>query len=139
MYVHVYLCIYVGYGLTALDDCKFHECVDLTDFERERIIVIRPPHGEVRTIWNIVLLMVTLSQYVCITQFTAMSYCISREIPYGIPFQLVSLVNVVEESKWVDKHVTIPVHYICVHTCIYILIALHFIMKYVILSQGCWN
>jgi AP-4 complex subunit mu-1 len=74
-----------GYGLTALDDCKFHECVDLTDFERDRIIVIHPPHGE----------------------FTAMTYCISREVPYGIPFQLMPFVNVIEEAKTVEINLSL--------------------------------
>ena len=42
------LCTHSAYTLVTLDDCKFHECVDLTEFERDRVIVIHPPDGEVR-------------------------------------------------------------------------------------------
>ena len=59
VYLHCMYCVrndtytvctrsFTGYGFTALDDCKFHECVDLTEFEKDRIIVIHPPHGEVK-------------------------------------------------------------------------------------------
>ena len=35
-----------GYGVTAIDDCSFHECVDATDFEAMRTLTIQPPDGE---------------------------------------------------------------------------------------------
>ena len=43
------ICLPIGaaYTLVTLDDCKFHECVDLTEFERDRVIIIHPPDGEV--------------------------------------------------------------------------------------------
>ena len=35
-----------SYGAVALDDCNFHECVDLTDFDDLRILSFQPPDGE---------------------------------------------------------------------------------------------
>ena len=32
---------------TGLDNCTFHESVDLTHFETTRTLVVRPPEGEV--------------------------------------------------------------------------------------------
>lgn len=49
----------------TLDDCKFHECVDLAEFERDRVIVIHPPDGEVcGCVWGEYCMGVTLSEYV---------------------------------------------------------------------------
>ena len=31
----------------VLDDCKFHECVNLSEFEHDKILHITPPDGEV--------------------------------------------------------------------------------------------
>jgi AP-4 complex subunit mu-1 len=35
-----------SYGGFVLDDATFHECVDLTAFENDRVLGIRPPDGE---------------------------------------------------------------------------------------------
>lgn len=35
-----------GYGMVTLDDCNFHECVDLRDFDDLRILSFIPPDGE---------------------------------------------------------------------------------------------
>ena len=35
-----------SYGMTVLDDCSFHECVDATDFESMKTLTINPPDGE---------------------------------------------------------------------------------------------
>ncbi|CAK4074110.1 unnamed protein product [Aphanomyces euteiches] len=35
-----------GYGQVVLDDCNFHECVQLDEFERDRVLVFTPPDGE---------------------------------------------------------------------------------------------
>ena len=31
----------------VLDDCKFHECVNLAEFEHDKVLHITPPDGEV--------------------------------------------------------------------------------------------
>lgn len=33
-------------GAVVLDDCNFHECVDLRDFESMKTLTINPPDGE---------------------------------------------------------------------------------------------
>merc|ERR1712083_234523 len=35
-----------GYGAVVLDDCNFHECVDLQDFSELRTLSFYPPDGE---------------------------------------------------------------------------------------------
>jgi len=35
-----------GYGAVVLDDCNFHECVDLQDFSEHRTLSFYPPDGE---------------------------------------------------------------------------------------------
>mmetsp|Transcript_24981 Transcript_24981/g.42707 ORF Transcript_24981/g.42707 Transcript_24981/m.42707 type:complete len:232 (-) Transcript_24981:72-767(-) len=35
-----------GYGCVELDNVNFHECVQLDKFEREKMLVLEPPHGE---------------------------------------------------------------------------------------------
>ncbi|OQR87251.1 AP-4 complex subunit mu-1 [Thraustotheca clavata] len=35
-----------SYGQVVLDDCNFHECVQLDEFERDRVLVFTPPDGE---------------------------------------------------------------------------------------------
>jgi len=35
-----------GYGAVLLDDCNFHECVDIQDFAILRTLSFRPPDGE---------------------------------------------------------------------------------------------
>ncbi|CAK4678837.1 unnamed protein product [Aphanomyces euteiches] len=34
------------YGQVVLDDCNFHECVQLDEFERDRVLSFTPPDGE---------------------------------------------------------------------------------------------
>ena len=36
-----------GYGAVVLDDCTFHENADMENFDRERILSITAPDGEV--------------------------------------------------------------------------------------------
>ena len=36
----------------VLDDCKFHECVNLSEFEQDKILHITPPDGEVDHVIN---------------------------------------------------------------------------------------
>jgi len=36
-----------GHSNVVLDDCKFHECVDLAEFEHDKVLHITPPDGEV--------------------------------------------------------------------------------------------
>lgn len=35
-----------NYGVTEIDDCNFHECAKLDDFENQRILSFVPPDGE---------------------------------------------------------------------------------------------
>eukprot|EP00920_Eleutheroschizon_duboscqi_P034466 GHVT01082687.1.p1 GENE.GHVT01082687.1~~GHVT01082687.1.p1 ORF type:complete len:371 (+),score=56.16 GHVT01082687.1:481-1593(+) len=35
-----------SYGKVHLDDCNFHECADLSEFEHSRSLIFRPPDGE---------------------------------------------------------------------------------------------
>uniref|UniRef100_A0A7S2TGB3 MHD domain-containing protein n=1 Tax=Lotharella oceanica TaxID=641309 RepID=A0A7S2TGB3_9EUKA len=35
-----------NYGVVGIDDCNFHECVRLDDFDSQRIISFHPPDGE---------------------------------------------------------------------------------------------
>lgn len=35
-----------SYGQVVLDDCNFHECVQLDEFERDRVLIFQPPDGE---------------------------------------------------------------------------------------------
>jgi len=36
----------VGHGMVEIDDCNFHECVKLEDFESLRLLSFKPPEGE---------------------------------------------------------------------------------------------
>ena len=36
----------VGSASVILDDCNFHECADLSEFEDQRILSLNPPDGE---------------------------------------------------------------------------------------------
>lgn len=38
---------YVLGSVICVDDCNFHECVNLGEFEHDRTLVLRPPDGEV--------------------------------------------------------------------------------------------
>lgn len=35
-----------GYGVLELDDCNFHECVNLEEWDGQRILTLTPPDGE---------------------------------------------------------------------------------------------
>lgn len=71
MPAHAAICLPIGaaYTLVTLDDCKFHECVDLTEFERDRVIIIHPPDGEVSSTSGrdtIVCVVIPISFVVCL-------------------------------------------------------------------------
>jgi AP-4 complex subunit mu-1 len=59
-------------GSVVLDDCNFHECVDLTDFEHQRILSFYPPDGE----------------------FSVMNYRITSD--YRVPFRIFPTITVDE-------------------------------------------
>jgi AP-4 complex subunit mu-1 len=65
-----------GYGILTLDDLTFHECVRLTDWERERTLTFRPPDGE----------------------FTVLNYRISSD-DFKIPFRIYPLVEEVGPDR----------------------------------------
>ncbi|KAJ4458358.1 Adaptor protein complex 4 (AP-4); mu subunit [Paratrimastix pyriformis] len=66
----------------VLDDCNFHECVKLEEFERERVLSLNPPIGE----------------------FTVMNYrimeCDGRPRDFRIPFRVVAFVDTVSTHKF---------------------------------------
>lgn len=35
-----------AYGQVVLDDCNFHDCIQLDEFERDRVLIFQPPDGE---------------------------------------------------------------------------------------------
>lgn len=35
-----------GYGVVEIDDCNFHQCVNLSNFDSKRILSFIPPDGE---------------------------------------------------------------------------------------------
>lgn len=35
-----------AFGQVVLDDCNFHDCVQLDEFQRERVLIFQPPDGE---------------------------------------------------------------------------------------------
>ena len=42
------LFVSLGYGSNSrLDECHFHDCVKLSEFKNNRMLVVRPPEGEV--------------------------------------------------------------------------------------------
>jgi len=36
----------IGHGVAHLDDCNFHECVNMDEFEKTKVISFSPPDGE---------------------------------------------------------------------------------------------
>eukprot|EP00039_Didymoeca_costata_P001126 m.49951 g.49951 ORF g.49951 m.49951 type:complete len:448 (+) comp10641_c0_seq1:128-1471(+) len=54
-------------SVICVDDCNFHECVNLGEFEHDRTLVLRPPDGE----------------------FTLMNYRISGNTQHALPFRVV--------------------------------------------------
>lgn len=58
-----------GYGAVTLDDCNFHECVDLTEFPDQRTLSLCPPDGE----------------------FAAMNYRITSD--FRVPFRVFPVVD----------------------------------------------
>lgn len=63
------------YGAVVLDDCNFHECVRLDDFESTRMLSLVPPDGE----------------------FTVMNYRVSGE--FRAPFRVFPLVEEMSHYK----------------------------------------
>lgn len=61
------------FGVVAVDDCNFHECIRLEEFEASRVLALRPPDGE----------------------FTVMNYRISGE--FRAPFRVFPFVSIVSE------------------------------------------
>ncbi|XP_058965992.1 uncharacterized protein [Pocillopora verrucosa] len=60
-----------------LDDCTFHESVDLTNFESTRTLLVNPPEGE----------------------FVVMKYRLSEANQSNLPFTLIAFVEENEDSK----------------------------------------
>ena len=44
--MHCFCCAGPGYGMIVLDDCNFHETVNVEAFESQRSITFQPPEGE---------------------------------------------------------------------------------------------
>jgi len=63
-----------------LDNCTFHESVDLSNFEATRTLVVKPPQGE----------------------FVAMKYRLSETVHSNLPFTLIAFVNEEENSKTLE-------------------------------------
>merc|ERR1712151_438537 len=64
-----------GYGAVTLDDCNFHECVDLDDFSDSRTLSFYPPDGE----------------------FAVMNYRITGE--FRVPFRIFPFFELVSPYK----------------------------------------
>ena len=62
-------------GSVVLDDCNFHECVDLRDFEAMKTLIINPPDGE----------------------FLVMNYRINWD--YQTPFRIYPFIDEVSQYK----------------------------------------
>lgn len=42
-----------GYsGSVVLDDCNFNECADISNFEKSRVLKIKPPEGDISMFSN---------------------------------------------------------------------------------------
>mmetsp|Transcript_4578 Transcript_4578/g.3083 ORF Transcript_4578/g.3083 Transcript_4578/m.3083 type:complete len:208 (+) Transcript_4578:729-1352(+) len=65
----------MGQGSVVLDDCSFHECVDLKDFEAMKTVAINPPDGE----------------------FLVMNYRINGEYP--APFRFYPYIDEISQYK----------------------------------------
>eukprot|EP00918_Siedleckia_nematoides_P065696 GHVU01142975.1.p1 GENE.GHVU01142975.1~~GHVU01142975.1.p1 ORF type:complete len:358 (+),score=32.09 GHVU01142975.1:26-1099(+) len=86
------------YGSVVLDDCNFHECVNLREFEETRMMTLVPPDGE----------------------FTVMNYRITDE--FKLPFRVTPHVEEISPTKvleWMStSSVSVPTsmyyaHYQC--------------------------
>ena len=62
-------------GSVVLDDCNFHECVDVRDFEAMKTVTINPPDGE----------------------FLVMNYRINGEYP--APFRIYPLIEEINNYR----------------------------------------
>lgn len=62
-------------SVVCLDDCNFHECVNLDEFDKFRVLNILPPDGE----------------------FTVMNYRITSE--FRAPFRIFPLVEMINPNK----------------------------------------
>ena len=65
----------IGGAGPTLDDCNFHECVDLRDFEAMKTLIINPPDGE----------------------FLVMNYRINGEYP--APFRIYPFIDELNQYK----------------------------------------
>jgi len=63
-----------------LDNCTFHESVNLSNFETTRTLVVRPPEGE----------------------FIVMKYRLSETLQSSLPFTLIAFVDEDEDSKTLE-------------------------------------
>ncbi|XP_068752291.1 uncharacterized protein [Montipora capricornis] len=63
-----------------LDNCTFHESVDLSNFETTRTLVVKPPQGE----------------------FVAMKYRLSEAVHSSLPFTLIAFVEEDDNSKTLE-------------------------------------
>ncbi|XP_065919931.1 uncharacterized protein [Dysidea avara] len=72
----------------VLDDCKFHECVNLAEFEHDKVLHITPPDGE----------------------FLAMTYRLSGDFAHSIPLRVYGTVEQVVDSP---KMVRVVAHIQC--------------------------
>lgn len=67
---------YAGQGANViLDDCNFHECVDLRDFDTMKTLIINPPDGE----------------------FLVMNYRVNSE--YNAPFRVYPFIEELSQYK----------------------------------------
>lgn len=64
-----------GFGSVVLDDCNFHECVNLDDFESMKTLGIKPPDGE----------------------FLVMNYRINGD--YNTPFRIYPFIDELSQYK----------------------------------------
>ena len=62
-------------GGVILDDCAFHECVDMRDWEHLRTLAIAPPDGE----------------------FLVMNYRIKQD--YQTPFRIIPVIDEISQYK----------------------------------------
>ena len=94
-----------AYGSVVLDDCNFHECVRLDDFESQRLLSFFPPDGE----------FVVLN-YRCTGEFRA-PFRVLPSVEELSPFQLEVVViiraDIPETNYGANVTVTVPVPRSC--------------------------
>lgn len=90
-----------GYGSVILDDCNFHECVRLDDFESQRAISFVPPDGEF-----------TVMNYRLTGEFRApfrVFPAVEQLTPYKLELVLMIRADVPENNYGANVVVTFPV------------------------------